>query len=79
MTLYRHKKRGTTYELLGFAKMQSENWMDKPPYPHGWYGPDPEKVDMQEVAVYVSTNEPKEMWVRPRDEFEDGRFEIISE
>jgi hypothetical protein len=61
---HRHKKRGTEYVLIGIGKMQSEKW-----YP----------VDMREVAIYRSATDPTEIWVRPREEFEDGRFEALSQ
>ena len=67
---HRHKKRGSEYVLLGIGKMQAE----------GWY--DPSKtistanVDMREVAIYRSVDDGS-LWVRPREEFEDGRFEEI--
>jgi hypothetical protein len=65
--IYRHKKRGTTYRLVGFGKMQAEHWVSG----RG-------SVDMREVAIYQSTKDPAEIWVRPREEFEDGRFEQIA-
>lgn len=74
MTNYRHTKRGTEYELMGYGKMQAE----------GWYMPVPltrlgltQPVDMREVAIYRSVTDPTEIWVRPREEFEDGRFEPL--
>lgn len=34
---------------------------------------------MREVAIYRSVTDPTEIWVRPREEFEDGRFEAQEE
>ncbi len=66
---HRHKKRGSEYVLLGIGKMQSE----------GWYDPSKTistaKVDMREVAIYRGAD--GALWVRPREEFEDGRFEAL--
>lgn len=61
--LYRHKKRGTTYELVGIARAQCAN--DFRPL-----------CDDDRVAVYRGTN--GKLWVRFEDEFHDGRFENIT-
>lgn len=64
---HRHKKRGTEYVLIGFGKLQAEMWVD-------WNS---EPVDMREVAIYRSVDDGS-LWVRPREEFEDGRFEALT-
>lgn len=74
--VYRHKKRGTEYELIGFGKMQAEYWEDRQyastdEFVHGT------SVDMHEVAIYRNLSDHNEIWVRPREEFEDGRFDIV--
>lgn len=69
---HRHKKRGTNYVLIGYGKMQAEDWFERTP-PHG----DPASVDMSEVAVYRSVDDGS-LWVRPREDFEDGRFEDLA-
>ncbi len=74
---HRHKKRGTEYVLLGTGKMQAEDWFKLLPG-EGKIDPrDLLEVDMREVAIYRSATDPNEIWVRPREEFEDGRFEVI--
>jgi len=66
---YRHKKRGTEYVLIGYGKMQAEQW--------GIVGTwDDSTVDMREVAIYCSIDDGS-LWVRPREEFEDGRFTAV--
>ena len=60
---WRHKKRGTTYVILGVAEMQCSS--------------DP-KFDHVPVIIYMGT-EDRNVWVRPKDEFMDGRFEEITD
>lgn len=68
---HQHVKRGSQYIFLGFGKMQAENWRDHDDYSDS-NGEFP-SVDMREVAIYRSVDD-HTLWVRPREEWEDGRF-----
>ena len=58
----RHKKRGTTYEVLaGLALLQTDTPLS----------------DMAEVVVY-RCKETGDFWVRPCSEFNDGRFVMLA-
>ncbi|MFA7256952.1 MAG: hypothetical protein WC047_05200 [Kiritimatiellales bacterium] len=64
---HRHVKTGGEYMLLGIGKMQSKRWQEQ--NPHGaliW------NVDMREVAIYRGAD--GSLWVRPIEEFNNGRF-----
>lgn len=71
--IYRHKTRGTEYVLIGIGKMQAENW-ESVEFSTSLNCNVGLTVDMEEVAVYRSATDPNEIWVRPLEEFNDGRF-----
>lgn len=80
---HRHKKRGTEYVLIGIGRMQAKEWLSRvQPVDgtgFGFSGNALMPVDMREVAIYRSATDPTEIWVRPREEFEDGRFATLSD
>ena len=75
---FRHKKRGSEYEVVGIGKMQAEHWWERNPnVGQATFGQCDQLVEMREVVVYLGLHD-GQLWVRPREEFEDGRFERIS-
>ncbi|MEO3997200.1 hypothetical protein [Mesorhizobium sp. CAU 1732] len=72
---HRHKRRGTEYVLIGIGGMQSEDWRD--PSRPADNCPNGVSVNMRQVAIYRSVDDGS-LWVRPREEFEDGRFKAVA-
>lgn len=72
--VYRHKKRGAYYEVLGRAKMQidSEHLVRRLGRPNSVTA-----VNALESLTFVVYRalEDDTIWVRPETEFCDGRFE----
>lgn len=65
---HRHVKRGTKYQLIGTGKIQAKTWADL-------NNDNDHKVDMREIAIYRGDD--GALWVRPIEEFNDGRFEPL--
>jgi hypothetical protein len=61
IVVYKHRKRGTEYSVLGEGMLQVEN--------------DEKLEDYSSVVIYKGDD--GQLWVRSRDKFHDGRFEKI--
>lgn len=76
---HRHLKTGKEYVLIGTGRMQTKTWIQ---YAKAHEAPGSfatlEKLyaDNALVALYQSVDD-GEYWVRPLDEFRDGRFETL--
>jgi hypothetical protein len=68
---WRHKKRGSTYTEVGRGRMQCEWLMDYDNTEGGGT-----RADLAPVVVYRADVDGS-LWVRPEDEFMDGRFEPV--
>jgi len=76
---WKHVKRGTEYEVIGVGKMQTENWHTTSLEEYQlcgdvrWEREVDASADMREVVIYRCLADGS-LWVRPREEFYDGRF-----
>lgn len=67
-TIWRHKKRGTTYRVLTYtASLQCAS------------APEIEGMFEDDNFVVYQNTQTGEIYVRPEPEFRDGRFEVIEQ
>lgn len=75
--VYRHKVRGTQYEIVAHGKLQASCLYEQG-YNDVWQTHTYKPLDMVEVVIYRSVLDQTEVWVRPILEFYDGRFELVN-
>jgi hypothetical protein len=63
MSIWRHKKRGSEYKIIGQGKLQVSSHVAA--------------IDDEWVVIYQNMNDGA-LWVRPSSEFFDGRFEKVT-
>lgn len=68
MTRVRHRKRGTTYAILGEAEIQIST---------GWPHPNLRNISEDEKIMVYRCEETGKLYARFADEFLDGRFEPL--
>jgi hypothetical protein len=75
MRRFKHKKRGTTYEMLGLAKMQISSNTTRA---IGLIAPVHAASVLESISmvVYRSLHDDT-LWIRPESAFFDGRFKEI--
>lgn len=77
---WRHVKTGGTYVEIGRGKMQTDDWLMSADQATQdvqrnvvTYG----SADMRPVVIYISDKDGS-IWVRPEEEFMDGRFVAVT-
>ena len=77
MNIYRHKKRGSLYVMVGRAGMQISA---ETLHPFGWNNVSQvaEQLEKRAFVVYRALADDT-LWVRPESEFMDGRFVVVGQ